>query len=156
MSKKELLIYGIGNPSRGDDGLGFEFVRRISEGSTFDWNHNFQLNVEDAELVAGYRSVIFVDASIKVASSFRLRPISGKGGARFTTHSQSPEGVLAMCSTLFNRSPDAYILEIRGTVFDLGEDLSPQARENLDKAWEWFQSRFSILSGHLQTSDIGI
>jgi len=64
----QILIYGFGNPGREDDGLGIELARRLEDwskksglpGITFD--SNYQLNIEDAEVISEKDLVIFADA----------------------------------------------------------------------------------------------
>ena len=60
------LIYGIGNLARQDDGLGIRLIERLEtagppEGMSLE--SNYQLNAEDALLIAPYDVVIFVDAA---------------------------------------------------------------------------------------------
>ena len=63
----KILIYGYGNPGRQDDGLGNAFTNRIQEWVAieglhdFHFDSNYQLNIEDAEAIAGNRFYRFVD-----------------------------------------------------------------------------------------------
>jgi Ni,Fe-hydrogenase maturation factor len=52
-STSKKLIVGIGNASRGDDGLGWKFLDLLKERGFDDWEliYRYQLNVEDADLV---------------------------------------------------------------------------------------------------------
>ncbi|MEE8441655.1 MAG: hypothetical protein V3S41_08045 [Spirochaetia bacterium] len=69
----KILIYGIGNPGRQDDGLGALLVEEIQRavGSTtptgadheFSFDANYQLNIEDAEAISRHDIVVFADAS---------------------------------------------------------------------------------------------
>lgn len=137
-SDAETLVLGWGNPGRGDDGLGPEFVRAISAldlpGVVVDLD--YQLQVEDAAQVAGYRRVLFVDADRGGAEPFwlgRLQPL--ESGLSFSTHSVSPGAVLALARDLFKAEPEAWILGIRGYDFDeFCEHLSARARSNMDQA----------------------
>ena len=53
----------------------------------------------------------------------------------FSSHSISPEGVLALARDLFCAIPRAYLLGIRGYEFnEFGQNLSPRAQANLNKA----------------------
>ena len=134
--EKRLLVLGYGNPGRGDDGLGPAFCGAIEAlalpGVAVD--ANYQLNIEDAASLAGYSRVLFVDASKNAADSFEFWRIAAAPRITFTTHSVSPESVLAICETHFGTVPDAWLLGIRGYEFDFAEELTPAARENLDRA----------------------
>ena len=89
----KMLLIGIGNTGRGDDGLGWEFVERINDlGYDFlDYEYRYQLQVEDAELIARYDIVVFADASHQeLDGGFELRRCISASHSYFTTHAQSP------------------------------------------------------------------
>lgn len=142
MSPKTLIL-GWGNPGRGDDGLGPEFVRALA-GSRLpgvDADSGYQLQVEDAAEVAGYQRVLFVDADRRGAEPFWLGRLRPNGDVAFSTHSVSPGAVLAVARDLFGAEPEAWIMGIRGYEFDeFGEQLSQRARCNLDRAVEYVKS----------------
>ena len=63
----------------------------------------------------------------------RIRPAAET--LSFSTHSVSPKAVLAMARDMFDATPKAYELGIRGYEFnEFGERLSDNARSNLDAA----------------------
>jgi len=140
----EMLILGWGNPGRGDDGLGPEFVAAIETlglpGIAVD--SDYQLQVENAADVARFRRVLFVDADRSGAEPFwlgRLRP--DERSLSFSTHSVAPAAVLALARDLFGAEPEAWIMGIRGYDFDeFLEQLSDRARSNLDQAVESLKS----------------
>lgn len=144
------LILGWGNPGRGDDGLGPEFIRAFTElkipGVVTD--SDYQLQVEDAAEVARFRRVLFVDADRRGVEPFWLGRLSPDGNLAFSTHSVSAGGVLALARDLFQAEPEAWILGIRGYQFDeFGERLSIRARFNLDRALKYVES--ALLNGGL-------
>ena len=70
-----ILIYGIGNPGRQDDGLGTLLVEEIQHAAIpgasipgihheFSFDANYQLNIEDAEAISRHDIVVFADASL--------------------------------------------------------------------------------------------
>ena len=140
----DTLILGWGNPGRGDDGLGPEFVRAMLEldlpGVATD--SDYQLQVEDAVAVARFSRVVFVDADRSGAEPFWLDRLWPQDGAlSFSTHSVSPATVLALARDLFEAEPEAWILGIRGYEFDeFREQLSDGARSNLDQAVKYVKS----------------
>ena len=148
--KTVLLAWG--NPGRLDDGLGPALAERAS-----CWNvaglhvdSNYQLQVEDAQQIAGAQRVIFVDADRSCSPPFRLEPIRpARSGMTFSSHSVGPEALLALARDLFGARPEAWVLGIRGCSFDeFGERLSAGARRNLDAAAEYLQG--ALRSGRLQ------
>jgi hydrogenase maturation protease len=152
-----MLLIGIGNSGRGDDGLGWEFVERAnSMGYDFlDYEFRYQLQVEDAELIANYDLVLFVDASHdKLSGGFQIsRCISGSQSF-FSTHAQAPGAILHLANNLYNRFPKAYTLAISGKEWDLQTSLSFEAKNNLQAALSFFEEVFlptvepAIVSGY--------
>lgn len=136
----EVLIIGYGNPGRMDDGLGPAFADEAAllnlHGVTVE--SNYQLTVEDAHAVARHPVVIFADATgeenVEPFSFKRIEPARNSGPS-FTSHSVTPEEVLALSITLFGARTRAYVLGIRGYQFEsFSERLSDGARQNLHAA----------------------
>lgn len=134
--KPSMLVYGYGNPGRGDDGLGVAFCEAIEKlglaGIAVETN--YQLNVEDAATIAERDIVLFVDASRADIDSFRLSVLQPTPRIEFTTHAMSPGSVLALCHELYGAHPAAFILEIKGHAWELGDPLSAEAGRHLDEA----------------------
>ena len=134
----DLLLIGYGNPGRLDDGLGPALAERIENrapaGVTVD--SDYQLTVEDAAQVAQHAVVVFADADETGPEPFSLRPIAPAAGhVSFSTHSISPQAVLALAQELFGARPQAWLLGIRGYEFnEFGQRLSEAAQANLDQA----------------------
>ena len=136
MTVAKVLVYGIGNPGRGDDGLGPALVGLLEaagiEGVALD--ANYQLNVEDALACSGHDRVIFADASETGAEPFAFEALAPAPEIAFTTHELSPAAVLALCAEPLRPAPEAWTLAIRGYEWDVGEGLSPRAEVNLSAA----------------------
>jgi hydrogenase maturation protease len=135
----KVLLYGFGNPGRGDDGLGpalADAIERLAlPGVSVD--ANYQLTVEDAAEMGQYQVVLFADAATEGPSPFWFSRIddSGVGRLGWTSHSVSPVQVVALARDLFGSKVAAYALGIRGYSFgELDDGLSAQARENLGQA----------------------
>ena len=134
-----VLVYGYGNPGRGDDGLGPAFAAAIEAlelpGVAVD--ANYQLTVEDAADIGGYATVVFVDAAMQGLAPFwfsRIDDSAVKSGG-WTSHSVTPAQVVALARELFASKAAAYALGIRGYDYgDLDECLSERARDNLAEA----------------------
>ena len=60
-----ILLIGIGNSGRGDDGLGWKFTELVERSgyNFFDCEYRYQLQIEDTVLISKYDTVLFVDAS---------------------------------------------------------------------------------------------
>jgi hydrogenase maturation protease len=139
---KRTLIIGIGNSSRGDDGLGWKFLDDVVTGEGVDLEYRYQLQVEDAELISGYDEVIFVDAMAQsLPDGFSFTRCVPEQSSSFTTHRLAPGTVLWLCGDLFQVMPDAYVMAIEGKQFELGQPLSEAAQRNLSRAKEHWKGR---------------
>ena len=132
------LIYGIGNVGRQDDGLGWAFVDWLqAEGicANAEILRNYQLLLEDAELISNKDRVLFIDAT-KDASveSFTLAAAAPKMDFSFTSHAISIPAIMATCLQCFEHLPAVHVLAIRGYDFELGMGLTRAAQRNLDDA----------------------
>lgn len=144
---KKTLIYGYGNPGRQDDGIGARFTELCEEwinsnneqGITVDCN--YQLNVEDAALIAEYDAVIFVDASVvEDVAQYRLETIRADNSTiEFTMHAVSAGYVVDLCNKIYGKSPVPYVLHIRAYEFDFREELTEEAEKNMLAAFEFLK-----------------
>lgn len=136
------LIIGIGNESRGDDALGWLFLKEIEQGAEgkFDLEYRYQLQVEDADLISRYERVVFVDATEEtLQEGFAIRRCNSAGSYYFSSHLQSPETVFYLSKTLYPQTPEAFIIPIRGYRWGLGESVSGEAADHLKKALKRFR-----------------
>jgi hydrogenase maturation protease len=135
----KVLVYGYGNPARGDDGLGPALAAAVEELSLPETavDANYQLTVEDAADVGSYAAVVFVDAATQGPEPFLFSRIdhSTVGRVGWTSHSVSPTQVVALARDMFGSHVAGFVLGIRGYEFaELDEGLSPRARVNLSQA----------------------
>jgi hydrogenase maturation protease len=133
----DTLVFGIGNSARGDDGLGWAFLERAQElpGFRAQAEYRYQLQVEDALLVARFRCVVFVDASRdRLPEGFRWTRCRARAAPAFTTHALPPAAVLHYSQSLYTATPDAWLLALQGYHWGLHEGLSAGAADNLAAA----------------------
>jgi hydrogenase maturation protease len=129
------LIIGIGNQGRKDDGIGWALVDRIQEcGYQGRCEFRYQLNVEDAELVAQYETVLFIDATHEsLPDGYALREVEPISSFTFSTHELSPAAVLHLAEDLYDQKPTGHLLVIQGYEWGIGEGLSDQAAAHLEQ-----------------------
>ncbi|MCX8085958.1 MAG: hydrogenase maturation protease [Rhodocyclaceae bacterium] len=135
-----ILIFGWGNPSRGDDALGPLFVERVAALGLEELEclTDFQLQVEHALDLQDRQRVLFVDASLTAQAPFEHRPLQPARDASFSSHAMTPEAVMQVYADLHGKvPPPCELLAIRGECFKLGEPLSPRAAEHLEAALAW-------------------
>ena len=131
-----VLVIGVGNPGRGDDGLGPALIEALESDAApgLTLEAAYQLSLEHAAAVSAHRSVLFVDAAADGDEPCLLRPLAAGGGAGYSTHVMPPEAVLAVCELAFGRAPDAWLLGVRGYDFEPGATLSEAGRANLARS----------------------
>ena len=141
-----ILIYGYGNPGREDDGLGNAFVGAIrswiekNKLANIELDSNYQLNIEDADMMAKKDIVLFVDATEEPIENFCITTVKpSESRVEFTMHAVSPAFVLDLCQKIFKKNPQTFLLHIKGYQWDFKEELSPEGKKNLNKALEFIK-----------------
>ena len=128
-----VVVFCIGNPSRGDDALGpficgeLEKWPEIGNGQV-ELIEDFQLQIEHALDLSGRRLAVFVDAGSGAPAPFDFRQIFASTAVAHTSHALSPEAVLQVYrQTEGQMPPPAFVLGVRGESFELGAALSAGA-----------------------------
>lgn len=137
MKKNKTIVFGIGNIGRQDDGLGWLFLDHLKEKqfNHLDLEYRYQLQIEDAELICNYDTVIFVDAvKSNVAKGFYLKKCKPSAKYGYSTHELAPETILHLANSLYNHQLKSYILGIQGIRWNLEIGLSSKAKLNFKKA----------------------
>lgn len=140
-----VVIFVVGNPSRGDDAIGPVICGRLekwleNEGlaGQFELIEDFQLQIEHALDLQGRQLALFIDAGAKTAAPFTFQRIVAATGIAHTTHELPPAAVLQVyLQTEGNQPPPAFVLCVRGEDFELGEPLSAAAENHLEAAFGW-------------------
>jgi hydrogenase maturation protease len=150
---KKVLIYAYGNPGRQDDAAANELVKLmehwIAEQQLLhvDCDSNYQLNIEDAELISHYDIVYFVDASmesdLKDVKISEVNPSDAK--VEFSMHAVSPAYVLDLCQKLYHKKPETFLVHIKGYAWDFMEPMTEQAHANLQKAFSLLKYKVLML-----------
>lgn len=146
MNQGKTIIIGIGNSGRQDDGLGWLFLDFLREKKFvhLDLEYRYQLQIEDAELISNYQTVIFVDAvKNELKEGFYLKGCKPSSKYGFSTHELAPETILYLTENLYNHRPKAFIFGILGDQWNLETGLSEIAKLNFIKAKEYFEKSMS-------------
>lgn len=146
---RNILIIGIGNSGRSDDGLGWfmlDYIEKTFPGLTL--LYRYQLQIEDAELISHYSTVIFVDATKeKTKNGFYFKSCYPNMGLGLTSHMLKPETVLWIENELYQTNPMCFVLGIEGVKWDLSREPSRSGLNNLDLARDFIREHIdSILT----------
>lgn len=142
------LVIGIGNNTRQDDGLGWCFLDLLENDgfNTEQLHYKYQLMVEDAELISNYKTIIFVDAcKTELEIGFSMEQMYPAKQVAFSTHAVPPNQILNLCETIYDKKPTAFLVKIKGYVWDIEIGLSTQAEQNLIKAVEHFKNKIPFI-----------
>ncbi|MBI2276108.1 MAG: hydrogenase maturation protease [Dechloromonas sp.] len=139
-----VVVFAVGNPSRGDDAIGPVLMERLAgwlddEGlaGQFELIEDFQLQIEHALDLQGRQLALFIDAGAHTPAPYTFRRIAPATGIAHTTHELPPETVLQVFrQTEGAEPPPAFVLCVRGEQFELGEPLSAAAAGYLEHAWQ--------------------
>lgn len=130
----KLLLFGFGNPGRGDDALGPMLVEHIEQ-CAFEnvvCQTDMQLQVEHVADIVGCDRVVFVDADTSCSEPFEFTEILATRDCSYTSHAMSPFALLYGYLQVYGKvAPQAHMLRIRGYHFLLGDALSDDAAANL-------------------------
>ena len=133
-----LLIFAIGNESRGDDALAPLLARRIQAdqiAAQAELIEDFQLQVEHVTDLLGRSAVLFVDADMSCDAPFHFAEIAAAQDHSYTSHAMTPFALLHTFKQVYGAdAPASFLLRIRGYGFELGEGLSDEASVNLQLA----------------------
>lgn len=140
----DILVIGIGNNARQDDGLGWKFLEILEMGfyNTDNLVYKYQLMVEDAELVSKYSTVFFIDAcTTPLPLGFEIKPLKSCEKITYSTHKMPPEEIVYLTQTVYNKFPKAFVIKIEGYQWDLEIGLSKKAEKNLKNAIKAFKKQ---------------
>jgi len=151
--KPRVLIFGYGNPARGDDALGPLLLERVEArrfqpplaGLDLECLTDFQLQIEHALDLIDRDLVIFVDAHTRCSPPCTVQRVEPRADVSHTTHALSPAALLQVFQTIHQglALPSCFVLSIRGYRFELGEPLSPEAEAHLIAAGQQLENTVS-------------
>lgn len=137
-----VLVFAIGNESRGDDALAPLLVRDLDEwarasglAEQVELIEDYQLQVEHVTDLVGRNAVLFVDADMSCTEPFHFSEITAGHDNSYTSHAMTPFALLHAFRQVYGTdAPPSFLLRVRGYGFELGEALSDEAARNLEAA----------------------
>jgi hydrogenase maturation protease len=134
----QLLIIGYGNTLRSDDGVGIKIAEAVSDlkYAGVETLCCALLTPELAEPISRSGKVVFVDASVESPRQIHLYPLQPAESSQFMAHAADPRTLLALARDVFGHTPKAWLLTIPIKNLEIGEELSPLARQGFNIAME--------------------
>jgi len=124
-----VLVIGIGNPLRSDDGLGWSVADQLSARSEDNLQvlKVHQLTPELSETLSSVDLAILVDAGAHgTPGTLSCDPVSITDADLRFSHDVTPATLIQMAKTLYGKAPLAYLVCVAGKTFEHGESLSPE------------------------------
>lgn len=132
---KPVLLIGIGNPLRGDDGVGPAVAHAVAalhrDGVRAIAVH--QLTPDLAADLAAVDTAILVDADV-AATEVTMESLDPAETRAPLGHHTVPSGLLHLALAAYGRAPETWLLRIPAVDFDTPDTLSPQAAAGLAAA----------------------
>src|SRR5512138_2018678 len=136
------LLIGYGNPDRQDDGVAWHVLAGIADKLALEpspswedplpstpeveFRFELQLTPEMASDLTSYDRVCFIDAHTgKIQENVQMVDLAPEYQTSPFTHHLTPEMLLSMCESLYNKAPEAILLSLRGYEFGFETYLSP-------------------------------
>lgn len=133
-----ILVIGIGNTLRRDDGAGWLFAQALADelrmaGAEVDLILQHQLTPELAEFAAEQapQHLVFVDASTAV-DEVALTAIAPGPGAAPVSHHLTPATILAIAHRLYGVSGRGWLVQLAARDLEHGEGLSTTAARGME------------------------
>ena len=162
---KKALIIGYGNPDREDDGVAWHILRALTiklglpapesyedefpESTLIQFAFYLQLTPEMAEDTSEYEYVCFVDAHTgNIPEPVRLIDVESEFQRSPFTHHLTPQSLLSMCETIYDKKPQAALLSVLGYRFlftrQLSEETADLVPEAVELIWKWLKMKTII------------
>ncbi|MBD3184366.1 hydrogenase maturation protease [Candidatus Poribacteria bacterium] len=137
MALSHTIVIGYGNFHRQDDGVGHYIVQEVERqaGESIDTVCCHQLGIEQSETIKDYDIVIFADAYVgHREEDLKVASLEATFTQSAFTHHLKPDSLLALTQNIFQKTPKAYIVSVKGYDFDFGTDLSTRTQKWADIA----------------------
>ncbi|MCX7192593.1 MAG: hydrogenase maturation protease [Proteobacteria bacterium] len=157
MTAVPVLIFAVGNESRGDDALGPLLLRELDAWLSsedvgrekgqgfveqFELIEDFQFQIEHAMDMKDRKLILFIDAGMDTRAPFAFYRLQANNEPVLYSHALAPEALLKVYAQFYHQvPPDTFVLCIKGESFELGEAPSPEALANLASALQFIKQR---------------
>ena len=159
---KKILILGYGNPDREDDGVAWHILHALAtklglpapesceseflQSDSIDFGFHLQLTPEMAEDLSAYEYICFVDAHTgQIPEPVRLIEVRSEFQASPFTHHLTPQSLLSLCETIYDKKPESALLSVLGHRFLFSRELSEETARLVPQAvmliWDWMETR---------------
>ncbi len=149
----QLLVIGVGNDLRQDDGVGLHLARRFGEhfNGRLTVREEYGPDISLSQVVAQYRHLLIIDAMTpqerpgNTPEPFVLIPLTRSENfvpTGFTSHIFNWPQILAAAHELFHAAPATHLLGITAHDFGISQDLTPNCLKNAESAFQYMTKHY--------------
>jgi hydrogenase maturation protease len=154
VSQRRILVVGLGNPYRGDDGIGIraaEEFEAMNQDPTVEVMAAQELLPELAEIISHIDLLVFLDARAGgVPGSIEVSEVKPPElGSGVFLHTLTMETLLSTARALFGHAPKAVLISLAGESFEFASHLSPE----IEAALPFFLKRIKGVIDPQEESD---
>ncbi|MCP4215081.1 MAG: hydrogenase maturation protease [bacterium] len=158
----KLIVIGVGNTLRQDDGAAVYLVDRLldSRGAETECIHVYGPDISLAPEIAQYEQLLVLDAMvIEDGEPYKFLPLQAgddfvPGG--FTSHLFQWSNILAMAGEVYDHCPQAHVLGISARCFGIETKVSDTCRANADQAFDFLIRHYPELAIHSAVNESNI
>jgi hydrogenase maturation protease len=131
-----VLVIGVGNPTRRDDGAGIEIIRRLETLalSGVELQSSTQLDPSLSIDLVAYEKVLVVDADPN-ATTVVIEPAPAETGIP-STHHFTPSALRDLAASIHGKTPEMWVCRIPASDFEFGEAFSSATGLAIEEAVE--------------------
>jgi len=150
------LILGYGNLDRQDDGVAWHILSALKKSLNLPFPEvidedfdsiednllvfQLQLTPEQAESIANFDRVCFIDAHTgAIPEDVRFDQLVPDFQHSPLTHHLTPNSLLSIIQTIYNKDIEAVLLSVRGYEFEFSQDLSERTKKLVSRAVKLIQ-----------------
>jgi len=132
-----IWVLALGNPLRGDDGVGARLAEALAEalaGEAIEVVESHEVMPEHAEALAAAEVGVVLDASVSgTAGDVRAARVAGHAPRPALLHALTPEELVGMAAAQ-GRAPPTILVTVAGKDFGFAEALSPEVEAAVPEA----------------------
>jgi hydrogenase maturation protease len=130
---RKLILIAAGNPLRRDDGVAQRALQLLPADLECETRSVLQWTPELAAEIAGYETVVFLDADTH-ADAVAIQALSAAAGNSPLTHAANAAEIVALSTALYGFTGRALLCRIPASDFSEGEGLSERAELEASQA----------------------
>jgi hydrogenase maturation protease len=132
-----IIVIGLGNPLRGDDGIGWYAIDRLTNSmnnSNIEFVKCRELLPEISEKISKAKYVLFIDAAVDTDNGeiVERQVDPAENYPSLETHQLDPAGILSFSKALYGRIPSAVMLTVSVESFEFHEGLSEKGHAGVE------------------------